>query len=905
MSRPGEQVQRDAQRDAEMLRAGQRSGMVNDLTPEELRGLRVTVPRPGGGTIDVPSFQERRQTTFPAELESLRARNAAERAAGPSFGERANAALAGTARGMGYALPVLGGFGGSMTASPGLGTALGIAGGEALRQTIMGLGDVPTQEDLPESLQPYFIGGEVLGGSVGPGLGPLAMGARRTGIRFIDNIIGGAQRSPNIYMTAEGLSAAGSAAGTGAAAEIGGVDNTLAQLGGGLAGGVAGAPALMPVTSLATQGFNRARAWLSSAGQTNRAATELRRVVETAGEDPVALANALRTVDLPGANRTSAQLTGSPALQALEAELAVRNHQFGREARESAEASLEVIRRTIGALSSTGDPAALREAAQLRQTYFNQLINGRIARAQDEARELIEELGESPAIRAELGRRTATILDEALTNVRQVEREMWSAIPGNTRMNTSRVTAEANRIRTEELLEEETLEPLITSFVNRTQNGVSARELLRFRSLMLEKARELSAAGSPSTARLYGYMAEAALDDLETLPGSEAAREFSRELNDVFTRSFAGQAQQTQRTGAERIPPELLVRRATAGPVEAADLRLRELERAVRMGSPEAADEILDIQQRVMRAAFSEIVDPQTGVVNPRRMNRFIRANRPILDRFPELLEQFQSTATAQEMFDIAQASGKRAQRAITRDAAFARVAGAESPVRAVANALTGAEPQSQFRQLALLAQRQGDAATEGLQSAALQFAYERAGGSTGAFSFSNYRQALMEPLSLGQPPLMDLMRRNGVLDADTAARFTRLLDEADKVEQTIRTASGGIDELLEGENMLADLAVRVIGSRAGTAAAGRNTGPQLIAASAGSRFARRIFEQIPTGRVQELLVEAAQNPQFMAALLERPATLQEKLRLARKANAWLIALGLNQINDPGQEPEQ
>ena len=984
--------------------------------PGEIPGLKRVDPQ------NIPTLHERTGKLRPVQP-----------GAGPSRGD---AMLSGAASGLNSTMPIVGGAAGALlTGGNPLGVMGGIAAGEAFRRGYQATMDIPTAEEMPEELRPFFVGGEVLGGSVVPGMAPLAA-TGKSGIRFVDRIVQSAKARPGAYTAAETSAALGAAGGTSIASGLSG-GNPAAELVGGVAGGVLSpGSGMLMATGLFSDAYKRTREMLSVSGRNNRAAAELHALISETGEDPIALAKALRENDVPGANRTSAQLTGSPALQLVEAELARRSPEFGREAGKRAQASLEAMRLMIGRLSATGDPGALREAAQLRDDYFSTLIQGRLAAAEKEAQEAAAKIADdSPRARVELGIKLEGILSNALTEVRRAERALWDQIPKQTRIQPRYLLSEATRIATQELLPTQKLPDVAENYMRwlgfqrgakpgdktriRPNSRATVGQLLIFRTNMLDEARAAAAAGRHGDARILGKLAEAALDDLGEVgdtsvgvqlplprraasagdelvmidaakldqgwkrdslylppgaggsgvrPGAEApevhvaangvvsftdgrhraralidqgsnftvamdaeaaanarrlgivieggtsrgplaeARAFSRTLNDAFTRSFVGDALATDSTGAARIPPEALIGRATAGPAEVVDLRLQEIERAVRMGSPEAANELLDVQRRMLRLAASEIVDPNTGQASGPRLGRFLRSNEVLLDRFPEIREILRNVETANAWLDTTKTSTNQAARAIGREAAFARVANSENPVRTVGTILTGQAPVQQFGQLARMAQNSGEPAVEGLRAAVLQHAYERAGGTDGAFSFTSFRRALTEPPRPGQPSTLDLMRRTGVLDADTASRLTRLLDEADKVESAVRTRPQ-LQSMMAQDNMMLDLVLRMAGSRVASAASsltGNSGGHSIVIAGAGSRFARQVMDQIPVGRVQEVLVAAAEEPQMMATLLERATTQERKFELSRKLNAWLISLGFAQADSlpaPGQDP--
>jgi hypothetical protein len=867
----------------------------------------------------------------PSALAGARAPNGQQ----PNMG-RGTAAAVGVHQGARSSLPIAGGIVGGVLGS-GLGPLGTVAGvglgagiGETLGQAYDAFSDVPTVDELPQELRPWGVAGEVLGGSAVPGMGPLAVSGRLLGEgrvpRFINRVLDSAQqysgpravpegagliqrglaKRPGAYAVAETAAAAGAASGAGVASELY-EGNVGAELAGGVVGGVAGpGSAALALTSLADDGIKRVRQWASTAGRESRAAQELKALLDETGEDPKMLAASLRSLPslFPGDTRTSAQMTGSPALQMMEAELSRRNSTFGRDAARKGAESLEIMRGLIGRLSATGDPAALREASQLRQRYFEGLIGARLEAAEKEAADAAAKItSDTPAARAELSRRSEEILTGALSNARAAERELWGKIPGHVPSTRKALLAEATRIAKEELLPSQKL-PLDgaqQAFVQGRGRSPTVRQMLTFRSQMLDEARKASAASDQHSARIYGHLAEAALEDLSGTMGTDEAREFSRTLNDVFTRSFVGDALATEGSGASRIPPEVLMRRALAGPAEAVDLRMQELERAVRMGSPGAADEMLQIQERLLKLTASEIVDPSTGLANGPRLNRYIRSNEALLNRFPEVRELLQSADSANQWLKATRESTKQATTSIAREAAFAKVAQSENPIQAVAQILRGRAPAQQFRQLATLAHGHGDAAVAGMRSAVLQDAYERAGGTQGQFSFTTLRSALLDPPRPGQPSALQLMRANGVMDADTASRLTRILDEADKVEAAMRTRPQ-LESLLGDETMLFDAVVSMAGSRLATAAGsvtGNTGGHSIIIAGRGAQFMRDKLAKLK-GRSLDVLVAAAENPSFMATLLERAKTPQDKIRIARKANAWFQALGLYGLGPSG-----
>lgn len=860
-------------------------------------------------------------------------------------------------------LPVMGMTAGATfgSAVPVVGTAigglLGLGAGYFAGKLFRDLGDVPRPEELPEELRPFAYGGEVVGGGLAPAAAPFAAGTARfvdpaskalregakkladplltrikataagrastsaddvlreagavapgtrTG-RFIDRVLDTAANSPRRTALVEGgsLTAAAAAEGTAEAVVPG---ETGIRVAAGLAGGILFPnPAVLLGLDAAANGLRRVMTRFSGEGQKSAAAVQLRAALEQVGEDPTELAKLAREADLPELNRTAAQLTGSRTIQEMERLLSRRNGKFGREAAQRADDSLASMRAMIGAMEATGDPQALREAAQIRTQYLTGLLTDQVDAAERQVRELALRIRpDSPEKMTELGRRAGELLDGALSRARAAEREIWSAknIPKDATLTPNATLAESVRIRKEDLLPVERLPPLAEAMLQRISKAktpVTVREMLIFRSRMLDEARTASAAGDQSKARVFGHLAESALEDLGGVPGVEAARDYSRTLNDVFTRSFAGDALASNSRGGSRIPPETLMRRATAGGREITALRLAELERAVQMGSPEAANELTGIMESTMRYAAGQLVDPQTGLVNPRQLAKFQRDNAQILERFPELAENLRTTQSASEFLGRVAKRNNATISRIERQSAAARVAGSENPALEIARILGSATPQQQLAQLARTARTSEapDVALAGLRSAMLDEAFHRAGGDSGNFSFTAYRRALEQPRRAGQPSPIAMMRTNGVLDGATEKRLMRIMAEAEKVEAAMR-ATSNIDDFMAEASALGDLVMRVAGSRAmaATGASKGVGGASIIMAGAGSRYAQHIFNKVPMNRLQDILIEAAGNPKFLAELLEKPASQSQKIALSRRIHAYLWSAGL-------REPEE
>ncbi|MCC4240388.1 hypothetical protein [Thalassospira povalilytica] len=774
-------------------------------------------------------------------------------------------------------------------------------------------------DDLPPELRPYAFGGEVVGGGLPFAAAPLA--AARAGARLAPSFIGNginkiietAARAPQAFTMAE-LSALGSAGVASGVAETYYPGNDAVRIGAEITAGL-----LSPVsiaTSLSSTGastLRRAVGAFSPGARETRAGQIIQEIVRDFGEDPEQLAVALRQSGLPGMNMTAGQKTGSPALIAMEKKLSESSAKFGADAQARAEDGLKSIGDMITALARTGDPEALRAAAQLRQRYFNGILTARVQDAQRVALEAAEKITkDTPAARAELGRIARDAVEKALSEARTVERELWGRIPVDREANAGNVISAFDDVRAG-LLEEEKLPAIVEGFVSRMREGqgrTDVSELLRFRSRMLALSREADAKQEFNDSRIYGQMAEAALDDLAGIGDDVAqtvtdARVFSRQLNETFRRTFAGAASASTRNGADRIPPELLVRRVFAGGAEATAMRMDELERASRfipdmnMASPDAqlaVDEMIDAQERMLRIAAADSIDPQTGQVNAKRLSKFIRDNGAVLDRFPQAKADMLEAVKSNEGMKAMERAATGASKAIEQKAAFSKLANLENPVDALGRAISsGNAPLRTLEGFAKIAKRGGTDGVEGLKATILDYAVRRSTARSGAIDIGAIRRVLESPIRPGQPSLMDIMTKAGIFKVDEVERLNTLFDQAERIIDAL-SGVGALDDLSNGPDMLIDMVSSIVGARFGAMASQSNA--SLVAAGRGASTARKIFDKVPRGKVNDLLIEAAKDPRLMAELMERSGSPQEKIELARRMHSYLWQIGLTEPSD-------
>lgn len=452
-------------------------------------------------------------------------------------------------------------------------------------------------------------------------------------------------------------------------------------------------------------------------------------------------------------------------------------------------------------------------------------------------------------------------------------------------------------------------------------NQMDVGEMVNYRSNLLALAREAAGKGEMGDARFYGVLAEGILKDLETLktPAFDQARTFSKALNDVFTRTFASEASITGPgaktvAGKERLPAEILVTRAFGANADVTAQRMTEIEDAVKFMrtqydeavnkfgkrskqalalKPQAdlADvsvaSIRDAQDRVYRLAAAKSIDPTTGRLNVRMLEKFSAENQPMLERLG-IYADLQDAKRAELAFRAIQDQNSEINKVIANQSAFAQLLKFENPTTAVVDALNSKFPVKKISNMVKLAGAGGPDAINGLKSTLYDYAFTKAGGDT-RFSIQAFNDALFKPLAPNQPSLINIMRSQNIMTQQEVNNLKRLMIPMMRVEKAMGNKNE-LNKILDGAGAIEELAMRIVGANIGTSVSGGGPG-SLIAASAGSKYVREIFDKMPNFMVRSIIEKALQDPQMMAALLRRGV---DKKQQSAFAEGFVNLLGKN-----------
>jgi hypothetical protein len=826
-----------------------------------------------------------------------------------------------------------------------------------------------------EDLAPYREGGKTFGTSMA--FAPIAFGIPQMSgnmvSRFLSGIGRSAREQPKAFWTSQTLGSAGAGIG-GGMAEAYAPGQPGVRLGAELAGG---ALIFAPVKLVANASSGTADFLGNLAGQFSQGTREartggvLRAALIEAGEDPDEIIKALKQPLPAGIKPTAGQMTGVPVLNMIEKTLARNHAKYGAATQEQGEKAFQAYQMIVERLRNVGDPQSLRKAAELEAQYFDGLMEGSIEIAHANAAQAIAKITkDTPAARYEIGQIIKGNVEQALGQARTVEKELWNNaykaslrpaadgtfVPRKVRANNlvqsyiDRVSQIAPSLvddlvpqpvqrvmrdlgvtdqmigryrlgrQTEQFLNEGSVP---AEFLPKGLKPVEVTDLINMRSNFLELARKASAQGDNSAASLYGNLAEESLESLSRLDSRayDKARTYSKSLNDVFTRSFAGDMQRTAPSGAERLPVEILVSRAFTSNADLTSLRMKEIEEAVgfferaqgdlasafgpRSAEAQALQEILpfareqvasttDAQARALRLIASNYVDLNTGRLNVTGLTRWAAQNKPMLDRMG-ITPDLENAAVAENALKLLGDPNSAVNRAVRNQQRFAQLLEFENASMAVSDALKSRFPLKSMNNLVKIAQKGGPEAVAGLKSSVYDYAFNAATNRTGTMSPEVLERVLFTPLAPNQPSIVKVMRSQGLMSLSEEKNLRRLITPMKRIEDALKSGSReNMDEIIGVTSPLTDIALRVIGSAgAGKIAPG---GPgSLIAASAGSRFMRSIFDKMPRLSMTRMIEDATQDPKLMAMLLEKAPPVASRQRgLARQLGGYLFASGYN-----------
>lgn len=826
--------------------------------------------------------------------------------------------------------------------------------------------------DINPAERAEFMAGQSLGG--GLGATPLLRGGRAligasrvnraadvpgvTGARVAENNPALTKTKP-LPVSLEAASLGGAAIGAGAAEEAFPGD-PLVAIGAELTGSIL-SPAVLatriigvPASTLGRKSVNFLKNMISSqTGLVSANAAERRaavavvnnfkaqgvdpnlaiEVIETAANRNRAVPDFTLDVKIAGQGDGDVARRTANALTLMRNSLAAKNPGLKTTFDAQNAAAIEATALTAEKLARSENPGALKDAATLYRSVFESTIRGVRDRAIQNAKDAAAELGTDPALQQKAaGEALTKAADDALEAGRAFERAVWAPINRETKVGAIKVANAFDAAKSDVLPGRGVLDPISQRFIEQSlEDGkTTVGNLLALRSDVLEQARVLASNQQFNAARLARKVADAVLEDLADVPGTEAARTVSREFNDVFTRTFIGDLDRLAKTGSERIDPAVAASKVLTTSDDGAQrlVRAQEVRDAAGFdpnttaadlsgvpGLPSADETAAAAAERLSRAQsalesstnaqrVTGGVDPITGRANPESIASDLRLTQSAgLPQSQQLGERVVATElAARGAEDVAK------KRLSEIDSSFLGELtnnGGKAPSVIVKEALKQPNAEQRIARLANVTRQSGLsaeqklAAANDLRAGAFGQAIDAATSKSGAISFQKLQLELLGE-TRNRKSLLDLMVQNKIVAPQTAKEVTGFVRTIARQEKQL--ANRDVDtDLLSSPTPVLDFLQRVIGAR--TAAIGLKSvtgGPVPIQATgAGAKLAQTLFKRLPGFKVNDALERALSDPSPDFIILLRDAarntgklTIPQRQRFSR-VTAGLVSSGL------------
>jgi len=443
------------------------------------------------------------------------------------------------------------------------------------------------------------------------------------------------------------------------------------------------------------------------------------------------------------------------------------------------------------------------------------------------------------------------------------------------------------------------------------------------------------------------------------------AYNFSRQLNDVFTRAFPAKLTEKDASGARHIMPELAHKAIFSGGGDETSLRLDQINQAMDFVAEKAGKKVSELgptatlgtmdgaQETLMRVAFEKIMDSRTNRVDPQALSDFNKEYRNVLfledgtARFPDLVNDLSSVESAEKLLGkrLRQTGDPRAatadgsplgpntpasgfyQQSLDNQVSWKTALGSDKDPMGLVGMVI-ADPGSKkasdvngLRRMIKLAQRSEarvPGASAGLRSMILQKARIYATGKPTKggqkfFNFAKFKEFLTEPMVPGQPSALEIMRQEGLVDEGFALRLTEIMNTGVQTQKAVAQTGEAADlrQVVPTTERLVTKTIRFLGLRIGRETTERIPGsgqglsePGMIADEV-----QRVLSDIPNVETFAVLEKAALDQKFFETLLEKGITgntPRARINARNRLRAALINAGfISTQSEERMEPQR
>ena len=716
--------------------------------------------------------------------------------------------------------------------------------------------------------------GKVVGSAV-PGVGIVGGLAKATSMTA--PILQGFRAAPGTFAATEAIAATGSAIGGEVGREQGEVGEVIGQIIGGI-----GAPfavstaAKLPTFRLAEKAIRP----FTKTGGVNVAGEVIQRGVK---DKALTVSLAEQADLLPGQKLTLGGQAGSSRLLSIEKAVARKLPELADDiARNEAETNL-AIRKALETSGDVDNTVLFFEGQKIR---VENALRARMSAAVSKMDESVSKLSPK-ATRADASRIISRELEDALSDARVQEKEIWSSLDGTQKLGLT----ETRQVFDEFITKETPLPAFVKSALkgkklpdgSRKIKIMDFKDVRELRSKILRVQSSFRSQGNAEEAFILQQINKGILKDISNSnlgPDFSNAVTYSRSLNDKFTRGSVGNVLRFSPRGGRAVPPELVSEELLSTTAPKAATATRAARTAT--GDNQAMEDALvdSVKTKLFKS---------TGEFDSAAAKSFVEKKGELLNEFPGLKNQIEDAVDSVAARDV-----------LERRIATAKI-GLEDKRRSAAAIVLGANPDKRLnailinpKRTRMLAQavrvaKKDPAAIEGLQDAYNTELFRR-GQTSRDDAFSNKILSGRSMRTFLNETKDDVVA-SGLYTKEDISRLNTIINTAERLEKQVLARPESAEIIASDASMIEDFILRVVGANIGAKFAS-GSGAPFVAAQAGSRFTRTIVEKLPFDKVTQILGEAVRNPEMMKDLLTRPTSFQAKREGLKRLNAWIATLG-------------
>ena len=702
----------------------------------------------------------------------------------------------------------------------------------------------------------------------------------------------------------------------GAIAEEAFPDSAVAKATGQVIGGLAtpvGISSLTRPVRLGKRALSAAAFPYTPTGATIRAENRVKSLLP----DPEAAAASLdgKTIS----NLSPAQKIGDERMLALEKAVRDQDVNIDEAFRQRGVENIDQLTGEMNKMRGEGSVADTQQQLSSRQEQLGKLLDTRLQQATEKTDQALSKI--APEMRSSQASAVARgELEAALSDARMQEKQLWGEIPDNVLVDKTNTVSTYEKLIKEtpraqqsdipKALMAKTLrqpaEPATRIYNERGEALLGDKmpvteritELQGLRSKLLEESRIARSEGKANKARITDMLADSVLEDIGAATGRvqgevgqkiRDALDFSRTLNEKFTRGEVGKVLGTARTGGDRVAPELTLSSLISGGKTRGGVGVQQMLDAA--DTPALRGSVEDyLKEQLGKSAMKD------GKINPAAARKFINENADILDKFPDLRKTIFTATDATEKLTAKTTRTNVAKKSLVSDSKNQVSKFINAPIDKEFDVILGSRDPAGFTKelVQRAAKDKTGAAAKGLKASAVDYVIRKS-SKEGRLN----GQALLDSLN-SDPRVGKAMAE--VLSPEELQRMRRIGGELKAAQASTGKDIGGVINDLP--HRLIATPIRIFAAKAGAKFGAGTDGASLITAHIFSQEAKKYLGKLTNDKANEILTHAVQDEQLMKALLTNTTTKPGQKAAAQKLEAWLVGPGATLLDADKEEPK-